>query len=232
MNTRLKPRRVFRLPLTLGLLALGLTGVSGCNIVGPAVLLVSGPPKTEAMYELPADKPLVVFVDDRNSVLPSRVVRQRIAKAAEKTLVEGKALSVDLVNSDAILPVAAGERFTKPKSIAEVGKSVGAKTILYATVDAFTLSPNGAEYAPFARLRVKVVDAESEERLWPAADADTVQKQWYTLEYSKEVRTGELPRTTSQRAMAEQDFADQVGRALGNVFLKHETRERNERLGD
>lgn len=216
--------------LTLAVAFVVLTSLGGCNIVAPVALLVHGPAKTEAMFTLPPDKPVVVFVDDRNSVLPSRAIRQRIAKEAEKALVEGKVLTADLISSDAILPVAASERFSKPKSIAEIGRTVGAKTIIYATVDTFTLTVNGAEYSPLARLRVKVIDAEDEKRLWPSIDKDAVQ-QWYPLEYSVPTKSAPLPRNSSERTLAEQSLADRVGRALANLFIKHETREANERIG-
>lgn len=217
------------------LVALGAVGCmlpAGCNIVAPVALLVHGPEKTEAKFALPPDKPTVVFVDDRNSVLPSRAIRQRISKAAEKTLIASKVLTVDMISSDAIFPVAASERFSKPKSIAEIGKAVGAKTIIYATVDTFALTTDGAEFAPIAKLRVKVIDVETEARLWPSADSDAAQQQWFPLTYEYETRSKQLPRTNAEKTTADQALADKIGAALGNLFIKHETREANERIGN
>lgn len=198
----------------------------GCNIVGPAVALMADE-KVAAAYELPEKRPAVVFIDDRASVLPSRMVRQRIAQAAERTLLDEKAVGGDLVSSEALTPVIAAERFGKPRSIAELGQAVGAEVVIYAAVESFTLSANGAEYAPSAVLRVKVMDAASGQRLWPTADGQTAAP----LTVNLPVRTGAMPQSASDRAQAQMELAELTGRSLAQTFFKHNRRERNPRIG-
>jgi hypothetical protein len=200
---------------------------AGCNIVGPAGYLIAGPEKTDAAFALPPDRPTVFFVDDRQSVLPSRAVRQEIARSAEKTLLGGKVLTADLISSDAVLPVTQAERFGRPKTIAQVGQAVGARTVIYATIDAFGLTPDGATFQPGATLRVKVVDAQTQERLFPPEG----EKEWHAVNVTTDSRTGTLPRTVGERTVAEQELARLVGLRLGQQFIRHETRDANPRIG-
>jgi hypothetical protein len=213
------------LALTTGAIA-PLCALSSCNIAGPAFYFIHGPEKADAVFTLPPEKTAVVFIDDRNSRLPSRAIRQEIAKGAEETILDGKVLKADLISSETILPIATSERFEKPKTIAEVGTAVGAKTVIYATVDGFALSQDGAEMNPMAKLRVKVVDSESQKRLWPPAGQD-----WYMLDVTVPTKSSVVPRTVGERTIAEQEFAALVGKRLGQLFVKHEVRDANPKIG-
>lgn len=204
-----------------------LLAASGCNIAGPAFLLIHGPEKAEALYQLPPDKSMVVFVDDRASKLPSKAIRQRIAQTAERTLLDGGAVAkAEIISCTAIGPVASAERFSKPKSIAEVGAEVGAKVVVYATVDDFTISPDGQQFEPHVALRVKVVDTETKARLWPVQP-----QEWHVLELKRPVSASQLPRTMADRTAAEQDLADRAGKAIAQLFLKHIADPGSERIG-
>lgn len=207
--------------------AAGLAVLPACNILGPAGYLIAGPEKASALFPLPKDKPTVFFVDDRSSILPSRAVRQTIAQSAEKTLLSGKVLTADLISSDSVLPVTTSERFERPRTIAEIGQAVGAKTIIYATVDAFGLTPDGAAFNPGAVLRVKVIDADTQKRLFPEGS----EKEWQVLQITTDTRTAALPRTVGERTIAEQEFAKLVGLRLGQMFITHEARDANPRIG-
>jgi hypothetical protein len=215
-------------PLSLGSILLLAAVQSGCNIVGPAVYFIHGPAKTPPQFELPKDKPAVVFVDDRGNVLPNRSTRQRIAHAAEQALLGGKAVGKgDILSSDAILSIAAQERFGKPTGIAEIGKAVGASTVIYATVDSFGISPNGQEYAPFATLRVKVIDVESRQRIWPTED-----REWAPLSVSIADEGRFVPTSSSDRATAEYKLADQTGLTLARMFIEWVPEDVAQRVGD
>lgn len=217
-----------RLRLALaGVLMLAAAG-AGCNIVGPAVYFIGGPAKVKPQFTLPDDRPAVVFVDDRGSVLPTRATRQRIAQTAERTLLDGKAVSKsEIISSDSVLTVSAQERFGKPLGIAEVGRAVGAKTVVYATVEQFTLSLNGQEFEPTAKLRVKVIDSESRRRLWPGAD-----REWFELTIKPERRSANLPRTLAERSNAEYALAEETGRGLGRLFVEYVSEDVAKRVGD
>lgn len=213
--------------LSLGWTALLATLVAGCNIVGPAMYFIHGPAKTPPQFVLPKDKPAVVFIDDRGNILPNRSTRQRIAHAAETALLGGKAVGKgEIISSDAILSVAAQERFGKPMGIAEIGKAVGASTVIYATVDSFGISPNGQEYAPFATLRVKVIDVETRERIWPTQD-----REWAPLSVSISDQGHFVPTSASDRAAAEYKLADQVGLSLARMFIEWVPEDVAQRVG-
>ncbi|MFN7020062.1 MAG: hypothetical protein ACK4WH_01880 [Phycisphaerales bacterium] len=202
--------------------------LSGCNIVGPAVYFIHGPAKVKPQFELPPDRPAVVFVDDRSNILPSRAVRSRVAKSAEQTLLKGKAVAKsEIISSDALLPIATQERFGKPTGIAQAGELVGAEVVVYAKVESFRLSPDGQQFAPIATASVKVVDAKARNRLWPTAESG----EWQTVEASIPTRTGALPRTISERSLAENELADILGRNIARLFVEYEAEEVSQRVG-
>lgn len=201
--------------------------LGACNIVGPAGFLLGGEEKIEALYQLPAEKPVVVFVDDRGSVLPSRAVRERISKNAEQTLLEGGAAAKsDIISSEAITAILSGERSTRQSGIAEIGASVGAGIVVYATVDAFGLSPDGSQFAPTSTLRVKVMDVKTRARVWPPSP-----QEWHTLTVQMPVDTRSMPTKQTDRSQAEQDLAARTGVLLGRLFVKHVRHEQSPRIG-
>lgn len=200
----------------------------GCNIVGPAAYFIGGPAKVKPQYELPKDRSAVVFIDDRSNVLPSRASRQRTAQAAERTLLDGKAVGKsDIIGSDAIISFASQERFGKPTGIAEVGEAVGASTVVYATVDSFGLSPDGVEFSPSATARVKVVDVKTRRRLWPGAD-----REWMPVEYRTLSRTAAAPSNSAERIKAENELAANLGVAIARLFVEYVPEDVAERVGE
>lgn len=194
----------------------GVLSLGGCNIVGGAALLVGGPEKTPAVYELPEKTKTVVFIDDRASVVSNRATRQRIATTTEATMLEGGAVTGDLVASESILRITASERFGKPRGIAEVGRDVGADTVIYATVDQFSLTQDGTSLSPLAVLRVKVIKAADSTRLFPAAP-----QEWFTLEVKMPARPTGVAKSAGEQARMEQELADETGKRLGRLFFKH-----------
>jgi len=212
---------------------LSLAVAASCNILGPVGYLVAGPEKTPALHKLADDKSAVIFIDDVDSKLPNRMMRQRIGKTAERALLDNKCVrEAEIISSDAALAAAGGERFGKQLGIAEIGEKVGAKVVIYARVEYFTLSPNGAEFAPSSRMRIKVVDVETRKRLFPAPESSDPAAQWHTVTYDLPTRQGSTPSQLGEVQRAEQDLADQTGLALARVFYEHESRTRTNRVGD
>lgn len=184
----------------------------GCNIVGPAFYFIHGPGEVEAEYEIPKDRSAVLFIDDRGSRIPRRQLRYTIAEEAESRLLSNKAVG-DLIESQSAFAVAAQDRHSRPLSIAGIGQSVGADLVIYATVDAFQVAPTGQELQPIANLRVKIIDAVSGERLWPA------EREGFDLRVVMPQRPGAFmasePGVVS-RAQAE--LARYTGRTLAELF--------------
>lgn len=202
--------------------------LAGCNIVGPAAYFIGGPAKVKPQFVLPRDKSAVVFVDDRANVLPTRASRRRVAQSAERTLLDGKAVGkADIIGSDAILSIAAQERFGRPTGIAEIGKAAGAQTVIYATIDSFGLAPSGQELAPIATARVKVIDVESRRRLWPGSD-----REWMPVTARLPIRPATAPRDTSARAKLEDELSEFLGVSIARLFVEYVPEDVAQRVGD
>ncbi len=192
--------------------------LGGCNILGPAIYFAVGPEKAQAVYVLDKDRPTVFFIDDRANRVPQRSVRELIGTVAEKTLLDGEAAR-NVIESRRVQAVVARERFGKPMGIAEVGMALEAEVVIYAWIDEFSLSPDGQTYLPSASLRMKVIDATTKARLFPAEGAEP----WHIVTVKVPLQQGAPPTTNTERALAEENLARWVGRALGRQFFEHQT---------
>ncbi len=234
-STNAMPRAaIFRRTIPLAMLVAGVSCVlTGCNFLGPGLYIVSDD-RTPASYKLDPKRPAVVFIDDRNSVLPARVLRDRIARSAEKQILEAKLLEVDLISSESLQQVVVAERFSRPRSIAEIGRAVQAEQVIYATVDSFALSPDNTQHAPTATMRVKVIDAVHDTRLFPAdgsAEIGGGKDPACTLTIAEKTRATALPRSTAEIIREQQELADELGRRLGTLFFKHASRDPDSKVG-
>ena len=189
--------------------------LAGCNIVAPAYLLIHGPEKIPQVYALDPARSVVFFLDDREFNIRRAPTRERVAAAAERALLDAKA--VDRVfDSRAATMIVSGEPRGDLLPISEVGRKVGADIVIYVVPEIFTLSTDGQTFTPMARLRVKVLDAAADTRLWPE------EREGYTLEVTATKRQGSLPTDASSIRQAENEFADLVGRRLAQLFYSHE----------
>lgn len=193
----------------------GVAFAGGCNIVAPFYLLIHGPEKVQAQYDLPRDRPTVIFIDDRGSHLPRRALRLKIGQDAEKVLLSSGKLK-DVISTQSAMGAASQDRAGEPLPIAEIGRAVGAEVVIYATVDQFTLSPDGGAFAPVAQLRVKVLDAAADQRLWPAEPTG------YVLSVRPSARQGPLPTGLADQFKAQDELAALVGEALARTFIRHD----------
>lgn len=202
---------------TLALSGLFLAAVlPGCNIVGPASYLVSGPSKIPAAYTLNPELTTVVFIDDPVSVLPSRDARLAVGQACEEQLLNEKYVK-DMIQSRQVLQHLRSEKRTEPVSIAKVGKALGAKVVIYALVTRFGLSSDGQSYSPTASIEVKVIDVETGNRLFPGPDA---QRDSLTIEIAESGRPEFSSRTRGELAQLEIAFAKRLGIRLARVFYE------------
>ena len=141
--------------------------LSSCNILGPAMIIAEGPPKTKAQYTLPKERVTVVFIDDRRSYLPRRNLRDAIAGEASQRLLDNKAVMTVVNPRDAAAGVA-GERNNAPIDLVTLTTNSKAEIMVYATIDDFQLFPDRETFQPTAVVRVKVIDAKAAEpRIWP-----------------------------------------------------------------
>ena len=198
----------------------------GCDALGAASYLAFGPEKVPAMVELERGRKTVVFIDDRYSVAPTRPIRQLIGTTAEQRLVENAGLDpAQLVSSITASQVAQQERFGEPMSVPEIAEAVGADIVIFVTIDEFSMSPDGSSFKPEAHMRVSVVDAAADERLWP----DTTSR--YRLIASPNVRRLNPPQTIGEARRVERQIATEAGEAIAKLFYAHAGREVSELLG-
>jgi hypothetical protein len=190
-------------------------GLTGCNIVGAAYYIIHGPEKVPKQFDLPPDRPTIVFVDDRANRLPRRSLRQTIADTAQKTLLDSRTLT-NVIDSRAALAVAAQDRYGEPKPITEIGRAVQAELVIYVTIDEFTLSPDGQSFAPSVSMRVKVIDVIADKRMWPT------DKEGFGMTTRTPAKPGYAPSSQAQLAQDEDGAARRAGTAIAQCFIKHQ----------
>lgn len=183
----------------------------GCNVVGAAFYVVHGPEKVKKEFELEKERATVVFVDDLNSTLPRRALRQTLADQVQGELLAKKAL-VDMIDARSALNAAVREKPDEPMRIVDLGRAVQADVVIYVSVDAFTLSEDGQSFAPAAALRVMVTDVRADKRVWPA---DPMGRE---LLVRMPLSPGEMPRTQSALVEAENRLAQYAGSAVAQLF--------------
>ncbi len=198
--------------LAAGSLALLFCGtISGCNIVAPIGILLSPPPKVPKVYELPKTAIGVVFIDDRDNKLPRRVLKQSIGSEATVRLLTAKVMA-NMVDSKAAQTVAAQEKPGEPMNVTLIGRGAKADVVIWVSVDSFYLSPDGQTYSPGATLRVKVIDAVTDKKLWPE------EKIGYKLAVLPAAKSSAVPKTMGDVQKAEQALAELVGAAIAELF--------------
>jgi len=211
-------------PLTLRCTCTLLVGMGGtlasCNIVAPIGVLLHGPEKVPKQFELPRERSLVVFVDDRLSRLPRRPLRSTIADQITTKLLENK-VTTTIINSRSAEAAVQREKPTEPMSVTEIGRSVQADVVLHVMVDAFALSPDGVTYSPGSRVFIRVTDTAADVRLWPTEDTNlpaSKRPKGYEVVVEPRTPSSKPPSTSSEIAQAEMDLAKIVGTAVAELF--------------
>lgn len=206
-------RRIPFIPIAA--LSASVTLLGSCNIVAPVAYAIQGPPTIDEVYKLDKDRTTVIFIDDRMNRSPRRSLRIAAAEAAEQHLMQEGALPENrVITTRAAMRVASQEQFGEPKTIAELGRSVGADVVIYVTLDTWTLSPDGVTFAPGVQARVKVIDAANDTRLWPAEGAG------HPLTAALPPQVQGMP-TGSDRDEANVAVASLLGLRLAQLFYEH-----------
>lgn len=188
--------------------------LAGCNIVAAGAILIAGDPKVEQQFTLDPKRPTVVFVDDRANQLPKRSLRMVAADEAQQILLREKAL-VNAIDARAAFAAASADREGKPLSITGIGKAAQADVVIWVSVDAFTLSPDGEVFQPSIAMRVKVMDAAAEKRIWPA------EKEGFKLIAQMAKKPNYAPRSPAEMSQAEIEAAKWAGTAIAQLFYEH-----------
>ena len=197
---------------------------TGCNIAGGVAYIVGGPPKIDAEYPL-ADRPTVVFVDDRGNTISTsnaRSIRLEIADVVSRELMVKKVLTETISPRDALSAALARDRHGDLMPMDAIGRDVGAEQIIYVEMLAFTDRPDGATPRPTAICRVRVLDVTEQRRLYPAPDS---QQSARALQSSMGEIDDALLRSPSSRLKIHLALAEKTGDQIAKLFYKHEAKE-------
>ncbi|MEO1585014.1 MAG: hypothetical protein AAFR96_10655 [Planctomycetota bacterium] len=186
----------------------------GCNIVAPLFFLVAGPDTYEAEHKLDDERATVVFIDDPRSRVPRRALRLEMLKAVEESLLS-RGLVDTLLDGQAAMRVSDGDSTGGRMSITELGRTIGADIVVWVTVDEFVRPGVSGDTQPSASIRVRVVDAESNEVQFPADPAGR------PLRVSDAFRRGAVANAAGARSAAELAIASKAGGAAAQLFYEY-----------
>lgn len=186
----------------------------GCNIATPVLWLVEGPPSVEAMYQLPPDKSIVVFLDDRATVMPRTRLRRKLTMSATQYFLDQPKMTNAIISPDTAIQVTRQEGYGSLMPIDEIGRKAGADLVIYATVTKFSMIDNNMP-KPTAMLNVKVIDSATGEKLWPKGIAA------HSMLAQMGAKTDSRYEDTQLEMMADQ-LAEFTGMRLAQLFFKHE----------
>lgn len=205
------------------LLAVGLLGCSllgSCNIVAPVVYLVEGPPKDDAVFTLPKERPTLILVDDRVNALPRPRLRETIAAKAQELLLKQRVLT-KVIDCRGAYAAMSSDREGKVQSLTEIGRAVKAEIVVCVAVDSFGAPSTGASAGQQlileSAMRVRVLDVTKDDpRLWPAMN------EGYSFVARHRPAAGTNVETLTQAQAVQIALAEQCGKAISELFTKHD----------
>jgi hypothetical protein len=203
----------------LALAAAAALAVAGCNMAVPALYVIEGPGKRPAVFTLPEDSKVVVYVDDRRNVVSRLQLRAALADDIGTRLRDLELVKEVVSGRELIGYVRRVETPSKRVSIEEMGQAVGADLVVYVEMDGFALSPDGATPKPVGSAFVKVVDVKARERLFPPPGGDPM---GWPVSAEVQNMTPEMFRTSAQRRRAEDLLEKKLAEEVARLFHDHE----------
>ena len=163
--TQRGPRRLAGLAACL----LCLAAVSGC--VPLSVPIIASESYTvDPVFVLPPG-PAVILVDTPRGMEHGDLFARQVKARATRQLQD----NLGVESPTTLIPPAAVESLRSELgkdfatlAIDDLGRRVGAETVIYAKVERVAMNAQGTLYKPEAQLQVKVIDALTGERLFPA----------------------------------------------------------------
>jgi hypothetical protein len=197
-----------------GAVALALLApIGGCNIVGPAMIIIEGPGEVEAAYKLDPERATVIFVDDPASKIAQRRIRAQIGSAAQDVLLRKKLVREGkMIDSRSTIAVADQRGDDGLLAVTEIGEAVGAEVVIYVLVTRFDVISQSQDMAPTAEIEVKIFDVPSQARVWPASEKG------YPSTFSRRTTKVDAARTRTGALQAQSDLAQLTGEGLAQLF--------------
>lgn len=208
----------------LGLLLLVCLACAGCEAPGFVTYVIAGPPKIKAKYVL-EPRPTLVIVDDPDNMLGDPNNPAVVGANVVFNLKENEVLLPELVVSQdhlSLLAAQMGDRYMATP-IDQIGQRLKAEQVIHVQVRSTRMQSDNTYYEPTAEVEVKVIDAITGKRLFPADDGSanpnsnapgepmTIQLKSQTLD---ETRRHALP-------MLARSLAERVGLEVAGLFYDH-----------
>ena len=189
--------------------------LGGCQpIIGWMVNAFAPPKQVEALYEPPAKKKILVFVDDLRNPVSYEPVKGELTDRLNDQLTAHRIAGQTVTYEDLLRLIAATPNFNE-LAVGEVGQRLGADIVLYVEIDEFSL--RDAEDNPLwqGRLstKVRMVDVLGG-RLWPEDRPDG-----YPLEPVETPATSHL--SASYGEQLSRDLAALMADRIAKLFHKH-----------
>lgn len=211
----------------LAMIAVTAITLAGCNILTPAAYVLVGTGSIEPEYVL-EDRPTLVYIDDLNNVvdqsgvLSPREVRLDIAERVSRELMTRELVLTTISPRDGMAIARAKDRHNDLMPIDAIGRAAGAAQVIYIQILTFSSTADGFQPRPFGSCRVRVIDVDNRQRLFPPEDSDDVARAVSTNVPQLNV---ELYRSTSSRNVVFEYLAQEMALDVAELFYEHEPRE-------
>ena len=183
---------------------------AGCELAGVAMDRASGGPTVKAKYIPAPHDPMLVLVESYGLALDSGIEEEHMTLSLSQTLTNNN-----------IAMVLSGTRLERLKdsdpreyhkmTIADIGRKVGAKQILYVNISRaeITKPPGSGQMRGHMEATVKIVDSVTAETRWPTDSAsETVQ-----------ITTNWIPDNANKSdSDMRAKMADQMAEDIGKLF--------------
>lgn len=224
-------------PRALALAALAAAGVAsavaltGCNIVTPVAYAIEGPGQIEAEHTL-ANRKTVVFVDDPTNKLPRTALRTALGDAISLDLMGREILGSTVATRDAVVAsrqLGEGDA-GKLASIEKIGRALDCAQVIYVRPIVFDLAGRSDMQGirPTAIVRVKVLDLDSKERVYPSPD---VMPSGREVTVTIRETSSEALRSRAGRVQIEDALVQRIAVDVARLFYKHDRIDLGENLG-
>ena len=230
MNHDLPAGRAIRIAAFSAVLASGAL-LAGCNIVTPIAYAIDGPGQIEAEYTL-ANKKTVVFVDDPNNIIPRTSLLTTVGDAVSFDLMQREILASTVSTRDAIAVAraSAGADAKKLVSTESIARSLDASQVIHIQPVIFDITGRNDSQGmrPTATVRVKVIDMDTRERVYPSTGSSVDGRD--VTATIRESDIGSL-RSRAGRSQIEDELAKKVALEVAQLFYKHDRIDLGENLG-
>jgi hypothetical protein len=217
--------------ISLSAAILGVSVLSGCNIVTPVAYAIEGPGQVDAEYTLP-NKKTVVFVDDPRNILPRTALRTTLGDAVSIDLMQRDHLDSTVASRDAVMVARSGTKGESSKlmSVEAIGRALDCAQVIHIQPMVFDLAGRSDDRGirPTAMVRVKVLDLENKMRSYPMAEIMPDGREITAVIREKDASA---LRTRAGRTQVEDELVRKIALEVAQLFYQHERVDLGENLG-